>query len=150
MKHVWIQLLSTLLLTFSYFFRMWFDFPLFFFHSQKFPFFFTSVHFSLHPSCPAQSWLIIKAIFLHPGWITAVGYLTKYLSYNCHHLLHLWIFYCRRKKSYDLHDIKIERSKFRLLSRVHPKYRSDELRPKIIISVVKYALANLFTGVAVR
>lgn len=59
------------------------------------------------------------------------------------------LLYGGRNESYDLQDIKIERSKFRYSSWVHPKYRSDELRPKVIISVVKYALANLLTSAVV-
>lgn len=146
MKHVWIYVLSTWFSTFSTVLHV-IRVPMFFSFSEVSSLFVqSSSHYILQIQ---QLWLIIKAIFLHPGWIIAMEYLTKYLSYNCHHLLHLFFFYCRRKESYDLHNIKIERSKFRYLSWVHPKYRSDELRPKIIISVVKYALANLLTSAAV-
>lgn len=132
-----------------------FYFFLLFLHLFQFPTYFSilrsflslcSVQFSLHPWGPAQLWLIIKAIFLHLGWIMAMEYLTKQLSCNCHHLFHLFFFYCKIKASYDLHDIKIEWSKFRYSSWVHPKYTSDELRPKIIIKVIKYALASLLTS----
>lgn len=40
------------------------------------------------------------------------------------------LFYCMKNESYDLQDIKIEWSKFKYSSWGHPKYRSDELRPK--------------------
>lgn len=59
------------------------------------------------------------------------------------------LLYGGRNESYDLQDIKIEQSKFRYSSWVHPKYRSDELRPNVIINVVKYALASLLTSAAV-